>query len=135
MFNPAAMRLAGAMVAGAALLVAGASAAAEADVTGKWSGDVVLPTGQTLPFAAEFKQEGMALTGKLAGVNGAPDVTIENGMVHGEFVTFTGTGAGQGGPMKFSYTGKVAAPDVIDFEMVPADAKGAPLKARATKAN
>ena len=50
-----------------------------ADVSGKWSGEVKLPTGQAVPFIVELHQQGVVVTGKLAGINGAPDVQIMDG--------------------------------------------------------
>ena len=46
-----------------------------ADVSGTWTGVVKLGnTGQELPFVVQMKQQGNAITGRLDGINGAPDV-------------------------------------------------------------
>ena len=135
MFDRSAKRLF-AIAGAAAVLIAGGSAfAADANVTGKWSGEVALPNGNKAPLVAELKQEGMALTGMLEGINGAPNVPIENGMVHGDTIMFSSTRTGPQGAMKFSYTGKVVAPNAIDFDIVRTDVQAAPMKTRATKVN
>ena len=98
-----------------------------ADVTGAWTGEVKLPTGQALPFVAHLKQDGSKITGKLDGINGAPDVEIVNGKIDGDTITFSGVRQIQGAAVKFNYTGKVAG-DTIDFKIVRDDGAGAPLE-------
>ena len=97
-----------------------------ADVSGTWSGEVKLPTGQALPFVAHLKQEGAKITGKLDGINGAPDVPIQNGRIEGDTVTFEGVRQINGADVKFNYTAKPSG-GTLDFKIVRADGQGAPL--------
>jgi hypothetical protein len=97
-----------------------------ADVSGTWSGDVKLPNGQLLPFVAHLKQDGAKITGKLDGINGAPDVEILNGKIEGDTVTFQGVRKINGADVKFNYTAK-ASGDMLDFKIVREDGQGPPL--------
>lgn len=115
-----------------ALGAAAAGPAMAADVTGRWAGDVKLPNGQTLPFVAELKQQGQAVTGKLAGINGAPDVQIMDGKIENDRLTFWGARRMNNAEVRFNYVG-VAKPDAIDFQIVRADGSQPPLSTHAVK--
>jgi len=92
----------------AILLVAGTLAiSAQMGVAGVWSGEVELPNGNRLPFVARLAVDGDTVTGTLDGIGGAPDVTIANGRLNGDTVTFTGVREIQGEPVTFSYTGEL----------------------------
>ena len=95
-------------------LAAAATLSAQMGVAGVWSGDVELPNGNRLPFVARLAVDGSAVTGTLDGIGGAPDVTIENGRLDGDTVTFTGVRDIQGEPVTFSYTG-VLEGDTLTF--------------------
>lgn len=98
-----------------------------ADVSGTWTGVVKLGnTGQELPFVVQMKQQGNAITGRLDGINGAPDVQIMNGKISGDTITFEGVRKLGEGEVKFNYTGTVSG-DTIDFKIVRADGSGMPL--------
>jgi len=97
-----------------------------ADATGVWTGEVKLPTGQALPFIARLTQQGDKITGKLDGINGAPDVEIVNGKIAGDTITFNGVRQINGASVKFNYSGKLAG-ETIDFKILRDDGQGAPL--------
>jgi hypothetical protein len=98
-----------------------------ADASGTWKGDVKLPNGQVLPFVAHLKQQKSVITGKLDGINGAPDVEIIDGKVTGDTITFSGVRKINGADVKFNYNGKLAG-DSLDIKIVRADGSGAPLE-------
>ena len=83
------------------------SVLAQMGVAGVWSGEVELPNGNRLPFVARLAVEGNLVTGTLDGIGGAPDVTIADGRLEGNTVTFTGVREIQGEPVTFSYTGEL----------------------------
>ena len=87
-----------------------ALSALAADVNGTWSGVVPLPTGQQFPFIAHLTQAGDKITGKLDGINGAPDVKILNGKIQGDTVTFQGVRKINGEDEKFNYTTRNRGP-------------------------
>jgi len=111
------------LISAAALLAVSLFAAY---VSGTWTGEVKLPTGQALPFVAHLKQDGQKIAGKLEGINGAPDVEILNGKIDGDTVTLQGVRKINGADVKFNYTAK-AAGDTLDFKIVREDGQGAPL--------
>jgi hypothetical protein len=114
-------------VAALALSATVALAAAGGGVSGDWTGEVKLPNGMALPFVAHYQQAGATLTGKMDGIRGAPDVTIEDGKVSGDSFTYTGVRQINNMPVKFNYSGKLTG-DAIDLDIMQADGKGAPLK-------
>lgn len=122
-----------AFAAALSLALAAGSAALAADATGKWSGDVKLPTGQSLPFVAHLKQQGETVTGRLEGIGGAPDVQIMDGKVAGDTVTFSGVRQIQGAPVKFNYIAKPMGPNGLHFQILRDDGKAAPLESHTTK--
>ena len=66
-----------------------ALSALAADVNGTWSGVVSRCRPENkLPFVMHLTQAGDKITGKLDGINGAPDVEILNGKIDGGTVTF-----------------------------------------------
>jgi len=103
-----------------------------ADATGTWSGDVELPTGQILPFIAHLQQNGMNITGTLEGIGGAPDVTIQNGMIHGSTINFIGIRVIQGENVRFDYIGELTG-DNIDFTIIREGDNNPPLKSMAAR--
>lgn len=118
------------------VLTLGALAAGQAfaaDVTGRWTGDVQLANGNKLPFVAELRQQGAAVTGKLAGINGAPDVEIRDGKIENDKLTFWGLRKVQNGDVRFDYVGAVK-PDAIDIQILRADGSQAPLSTHVVRA-
>jgi hypothetical protein len=98
-----------------------------ANVSGTWTGVVKLGnTGQELPFVVQMKQQGGAITGRLDGIYGAPDVEILNGKIDGDTITFQGVRKINGADVRFNYTGAVSG-DTIDFKILRADGSGMPL--------
>jgi hypothetical protein len=104
-----------------------------ADLTGKWTGEVKLPTGQAVPFIVELSQQGQVVTGKLAGINGAPDVQIMDGKLDKDLLTFWGVRRIANADVRFNYIGKVSA-DAIDFQILRADGSAAPLASHTLRA-
>ena len=97
-----------------------------ADLSGTWTGEVKLPTGQGLPFVAHIKQDGNKVTGKLDGINGAPDVEILNGKIEGDTITFQGVRKINNADVKFNYTAKPVG-DTLEFKILREEGQGAPL--------
>lgn len=92
-----------------------AVAAFAADVTGKWTAEVPGRGGNTMTNTFTFKADGSALTGTLAGGRGG-DVSITNGKVDGDTITFDVVREMQGNSVTLHYTGKVSG-DEIKFKM------------------
>ena len=114
-------------------LAAFAGHAMAASVAGHWVGEVKLPTGQALPFIADLSQSGETVSGKLAGINGAPDVQVMDGMLVGERLTFWGIRTAGAAQVKFNYVG-VVGPEAIDIQILRDDGSAAPLATRVTRA-
>jgi hypothetical protein len=72
---------------GALLAVIFTLAAFAADVTGTWAGQMAGPDGAGFQISFNFKQDGMKLTGTVAGPQGDP-IEISDGKVDGDKVTF-----------------------------------------------
>ena len=64
-----------------------AATAWAADVTGKWSGQMSGPNGETT-MTANFRQSGRELTGTIDGPGGEP-MKIQDGTVDGDKIAFT----------------------------------------------
>ena len=92
-----------------------AVAAFAADVTGKWTAEVPGRGGNTMTQTFTLKADGSALTGTVAGGRGG-DVSITNGKVDGDTITFDVVREFQGNSMTMHYTGKVSG-DQINFKM------------------
>ena len=114
------------LLSGIAVALLCSAQAWAADLTGKWSGEVTLPTGQSVPFVVNLHQHGAVVMGSLAGINGAPDVQIMDGKLENDRLTFWGVRRIDTVPVLFLYVGKVAG-DAIDFEILRADGTAAPL--------
>lgn len=112
----------------ATLLAIIAAPAWAADATGTWKGEVHTPDGRVLPFVAHLKQDKSAITGKLEGINGAPDVEIMDGKIDGDTITFWGIRKVNGADVKFTYSGKLSG-DSLDIKILRGDGSGAPLEA------
>jgi hypothetical protein len=109
-----------------------AAPAFAADVTGHWAGTVKPGNGRELPFAADFQQQGAVVTGKLAGINGGPDVPISNGKNTNDTITWTATPQVRTVPITFNDTGTRAG-DAMDVQIVRVDGQGAPQSAHIEK--
>jgi hypothetical protein len=97
-----------------------------ADMSGTWTGEVKVPTGQALPFVVHLKQDGTKITGKMDGIGGAPDVLIENGKIEGETITYEGVRKINNADVRFQYTAKPVG-DTLEFKIERVDGQGAPL--------
>jgi len=92
-----------------------AVAAFAADVTGKWTAEVPGRGGNTMTQTFTFKADGSTLTGSIAGGRGG-EVSISNGKVDGDNISFDVTREFQGNSMTFHYTGKVSG-DTLKLKM------------------
>ena len=93
-------------------LVLVAAPARAADVDGKWSGTLESPMGPVqMGFA--FKADGAALSGTSTGPDGA-ELTIKDGKVDGNKISFVEKATYQGMPLVFNYTGELKG-DQIHF--------------------
>ena len=99
----------------ALLTCALAVAAFAANVTGKWTAEMPGRGGNTTTSTFTFKADGSTLTGTVAGGRGG-DVSITNGKVDGDTITFDVVREMQGNSITLHYTGKVAG-DEIKFKM------------------
>jgi uncharacterized protein (TIGR02246 family) len=111
----------------------GAAPARIPGVTGVWRGEVTLPNGTVLPFIARLTQSGSQVTGRLDGIGGAPDVTIADGKVEGDTVTFSGVRKINDADVKFNYSAKFVDDNTLDFTIVREDGQQAPLKSLAKR--
>lgn len=108
-----------ALLLGLMLLAAPAFAA---DVDGKWAGGLETPNGP-VNVAFEFKADGATLTGSMSGPDGAP-LSIKNGKIDGQNITFNVTLDFGGMPFELAYKG-VVAPAEIKLTL---DIMGMPLE-------
>ena len=89
-------------------------AAFAADVSGKWTAEVPGRGGNTMTQTFTLKADGGTLTGTVSGGRGG-DVSITNGKVDGDTISFDVTREMQGNSMTMHYTGKVSG-DQINFK-------------------
>lgn len=94
----------------ACLVMALASLAWAADVTGKWTAAVPGRQGGTVETTFTLKVEGDKLTGTITNPQG--DMTIADGKVSGDDVSFSVTREVQGNTIKIIYKGKVAGDEI-----------------------
>lgn len=92
----------------ALLMVFGArSVFAATDMTGTWTGAMKTPDGSNFALTFVFKQDGVKLTGTVAGPEGDP-LTIDNGKVDGDNFSFTVAFNGA----TITHTGTVTGDDI-----------------------
>jgi len=89
------------------VLVAGAAAQSDVNVTGEWAFTVETPQGSGTPTFT-FKQEGEKLTGNYKGQFGEAPLT---GTVKGGEIKFTIKISAQGQELMITYTGKIESKD------------------------
>ena len=95
-------------------LVLGLSVAAiAADVSGKWTAQVPSRQGGTREQTFNFKADGDKLTGSISGRQG--DVSIANGKISGDAISFSVTMDYGGNSVEQKYTGMVSG-DEIKFK-------------------
>lgn len=101
---------------GSALVLAMATVALAADVTGKWVGKMETPNGSR-DITFNLKQDGEKLTGTTTGRGG--DIEISDGSVKGDMVKFSVVRKFQDREMKSDYTGKVEGTSLkLKFSMM-----------------
>jgi hypothetical protein len=96
-----------------------AAPAFAADIDGKWSGTVTMPTGD-LPVTFTFKADGEKLTGSTMNFDGS-EVQISDGKIDaaGKNITFKLTLDIGGMPFVLNYKGAVSATEIkMTSEMV-----------------
>ena len=94
----------------ACLVMALASLAWAADVTGKWTAAVPGRQGATVETTFTFKVEGDKLTGNITNPQG--DMAIADGKVSGDDISFSVTREVQGNSFKIVYKGKVSGEEI-----------------------
>ncbi|MFN0112399.1 MAG: hypothetical protein ACKVZH_26375 [Blastocatellia bacterium] len=98
------------MFLSACLVLALASLAWAADVTGKWTAQVPGRGGQTAENTFDLKVEGDKVTGKIISPQG--EAAIADGKVGGDDISFTVTREFQGNSFKMVYKGKVKGDEI-----------------------
>ena len=73
------------------ITVATSRAQAATNVTGTWTGSIPAPDGSggTFDLTFTFKQDGSTVTGNVAAAQGGDPLTINNGKIDGDKITFT----------------------------------------------
>ena len=90
------------------LLAAGVSFAA--DIAGQWKGEFGGQNG-TRQVVFQFKTDGAKLTGTVTGLRDQ-QLTIQDGKVQGDDVSFYVNSEWQGNPVKLVYKGKVSGNEI-----------------------
>jgi len=110
------------LFAGVAMLLVLSTAGYAADVDGTWTGTVQGPQGD-LNIVFKFKADGATLTGTTLGFDGA-EVSIKDGKIDGNNISWTVTFDFGGMPFMISYKGVVSADQI----KVAGDAFGMPFE-------
>jgi hypothetical protein len=95
-------------------LLLGATLLAAEGIDGKWEGEVKTPDGNSIALTMNFKSDGAKLTGTITGPAG--DVTINEGKIDGDTVTFAIDVDAGGQQMSFKCSGKLKA-DELNMKM------------------
>ncbi|TSD63454.1 glycoside hydrolase [Inquilinus sp. KBS0705] len=82
------------------------AAAVFADLNGKWTGNLTMADGNSIPVTYDFKVDGEKLTGTAQSPEG--DVALENGKIKGDDFSFSVNVNG----MDIPHSGKVYADSV-----------------------
>jgi autotransporter translocation and assembly factor TamB len=115
---------------GAALLALTAGVALAADVTGKWTGEMNGPDGNSMTLTFNFKQDGAKLTGTVEGPGGQA-LEVKDGKVDGDKISFVISLDGGGGEMKILHEGTISGDEItlnVKMEGGPGDGPGGSLK-------
>jgi len=76
-----------------------------ADIDGKWAGEVKTPDGSAISLTMSLKSDGDKVTGTVSGPTG--DVTINDGKIDGDSLTFAIDVDANGQQMNFKCAGKL----------------------------
>jgi hypothetical protein len=114
----------------AVLVLARATAAFAADITGKWTSSFDTQIG-VQNYTYEFVVKDGTLTGKAKSQNG--ESAIQEGKVDGDKVSFVENLNFQGMELRITYTGKIVSADEIKFTRNVADFATEELVAKRTK--
>jgi hypothetical protein len=91
------------------------AAASPSGIGGKWTGELKIPTGQTLPVTFDFKPEGAKVAGTVTLPMG--DFAIDNGALEADTLHF-GLNVDTGGrKLVFQGTGKLATADQLKINL------------------
>lgn len=82
-----------------------------ANVSGKWTGEMMGRGGNPRPVTLELKADGTTLTGTMSGAQGRQN-EITEGKVNGDAVSFVVKSTMQGNEVKTTYNGKVAGDEL-----------------------
>ena len=93
-----------------ALLVVAAGLSSAADVAGQWKGEFGGQNGAR-QIVFQFKTDGAKLTGTVTGLRDQ-QLTIQDGKVQGDDVSFYVNSEWQGNPVKLVYKGKVSGNEI-----------------------
>jgi hypothetical protein len=95
-------------IAVAVAVIAGSAIAA--DVSGKWTGSLAMGDNQ-ITLSYDFKQDGEKLTGTVTGPQGNP-LTLNDGKVEGDKLSFTLQVEGPNGNIKISSEGTIKGEEI-----------------------
>jgi len=95
----------------AVLAAAVTGVALAADITGDWTGSMSMGDNQ-ITLSYSFKQDGGRLTGTVTGPQGNP-LTLQDGKVEGDKLSFNLQVEGPNGSMKISSEGAIKGSDEI----------------------
>jgi len=86
-----------------------------ADVSGKWSGDVNTPDGNSINLVLNLKADGAKVTGTVTGPTG--DIEIADGKMDGEILQFVLNVDAGGQQMSFKCSGTMKTADELNIKM------------------
>jgi hypothetical protein len=92
------------------------------DVSGSWSGVVVLGNGQELPFGITLNQNGAEVSGYMDGIGG-PDVTITDTRLEDNILYYSSLRPINGEQVPFDYIAVVAG-DYMNITIIRVGATG-----------
>ncbi len=109
-----------------------AGAALASDITGTWSGTLSMGDNQ-MTLTYNFKQDGEKLTGTVTGGQGDP-LTLNDGKVQGDKLTFTVNVPTPNGDMKITNEGTVKGEEItLNAKMEGTDGTMPPITLKRVK--
>ena len=102
-----------------------------ADPSGRWSATFMTDVGEQ-SYTYEFIVMGTTLTGTAKG-SLTGETKISDGMIDGDTITFVENATFMGMPVRFTYSGKMASADQIEFTRNVMDIATEKLTARRVK--
>ena len=98
------------------------SAEMEIDVSGNWIGVVALESGQELPYDITLRQEGLRVSGVMAGISG-PDITITNVRLEENILYYSSTRPIGEAEIPFDYIAVISG-DYMNITIIRVGAAG-----------